>query len=69
MQHRQTTSNQESNAVKQTWGFYNLDFDGKKGDLRVNNRPSWHINYLKQVVRPVRPHSAIVLVFAFHTRE
>ena len=44
MQHRQTTSNQESNAVKQTWGFYNLDFDGKKGDLRGNNRHSWHIN-------------------------
>ena len=31
MLRKQTTANQESNAVKQGWGCYDLDFDRNKG--------------------------------------
>ena len=41
--HKQTTAHQESNAVKQGWGSYDLDFDSKKGFLRGINRHRWHI--------------------------
>ena len=42
--HKQTTADQESNAVKQGWGRYDLNFDSKKWVLRRNNRRIWHIN-------------------------
>ena len=44
MLHKQTTAKHGSNAVKQGWGCYDLDFDIKKGVLRKNNRRIWHIN-------------------------
>ena len=41
---KQTTANQESNAVEQEWGCYDLNFDSKKVVSGRNNRCIWHIN-------------------------
>ena len=44
MLHKQSITYEESNAVEQIWGYYDLNFDSKMGGIRRNNRRIWHID-------------------------